>query len=120
MMYRIAEKVADTIRAEGIATGEAIGEQASQTLRNLRLLNSAATKYPIHRPLLGFDKSETERIARRIGTYKASIQRAKGCAAVPRKPVTMAKPQDVAEAEEALDIGKMVERSIKTLQIVKL
>jgi len=120
MMYRIAEKVAGLVRAEGIATGEAIGEQASQTLRNLRLLNSAATKYPIHRPLLGFDKAETEQIARRIGTYKASIQRVKGCAAVPRKPVTMAKPHDVAEAEEALDIGKMVERSIITLQIVKL
>ncbi len=120
MMYRIAEKIADLVRAEGIATGEAIGEKASQTLRNLRLLNSAATKYPIHRPLLGFDKAETEQIARRIGTYKASIQRAKGCAAVPTKPVTMAKPHDVAEAEETLDIERMVEKSIKTLKIVNL
>jgi len=120
MMYRIAEKIADMVRAEGIVTGEAIGEQASQTLRNLRVLNSAVTKYPIHRPLLGFDKIETEQIARRIGTYEPSIQKAKGCTAVPRKPVTMAKPHEVAEAEEALDMEGMVERSIKSLKIVNL
>jgi len=120
MMYRIAEKIADMVRAEGIVTGEAIGEQASQTLRNLRVLNSAVTKYPIHRPLLGFDKTETEQIARKIGTYEASIQKAKGCTAFPRKPVTMAKSQKVAEAEEALDIERMAERSIKSLKIVNL
>jgi len=120
MMYRIAERIADNVRAEGIVTGEAIGEQASQTLRNLRVLNSAVTKYPIHRPLLGFDKTETEHIARRIGTYEASIQKAKGCTAAPRKPVTMAKPHGVAEAEEALDIQQMVERSVKSLKIVSL
>ncbi len=120
MMYRIAEKIADMVRAEGIVTGEAIGEQASQTLRNLRVLNSAVTKYPIHRPLLGFDKAETEQIARKIGTYEACIQKAKGCTAVPRKPVTMAKLQEVAQAEETLDIEGMVERSVKTLRIVNL
>jgi thiamine biosynthesis protein ThiI len=120
MMYRIAEKIADMVRAEGIVTGEAIGEQASQTLRNLRVLNSAVTKYPVHRPLLGFDKTETERIARSIGTYEASIQKAKGCTAVPRKPVTMAKPDEVAGAEEALEIEELVERSVKSLKIVNL
>ena len=34
MMYRIAERIAETEKAEGIITGEAIGEQASQTLHN--------------------------------------------------------------------------------------
>jgi thiamine biosynthesis protein ThiI len=120
MMYRIAEKIADMVRAEGIVTGEAIGEQASQTLRNLRVLSSAVTKYPIHRPLLGFDKTETQQIARRIGTYEASIQKAKGCIAFARKPTTMAKPHEVAEAEKMLDIGEMVERSAKSLKIVNL
>ncbi len=120
MMYRIAEKIADMVRAEGIVTGEAIGEQASQTLRNLRVLNSAVAKYPIHRPLLGFDKAETEQIARRIGTYEACIQEAKGCTAFPRKPVTMAKPQEVAQAEDTLDIEDMIERSVQTIRIVNL
>ena len=120
MMYRIAERIAEMERAEGIVTGEAIGEQASQTLQNLRVLNTAAKKYPIHRPLLGFDKAETERIAQKIGTYKPSTKRAKGCSAAPRKPATMAKLQQVAEAEEGLNIVEMVERSVKSLKVVNL
>ncbi len=120
MMYRIAEQIADMERAEGIVTGDAIGEQASQTLRNLRVLTSAAEKYPIHRPLLGFDKAETERLARKIGTYNLSIQRAKGCTAVPHKPATSADPQKVAEAEKSLSIDEMVKRSIKALEVIEL
>ena len=120
MMYRVAERIADMERAEGIVTGEAIGEQASQTLRNLRVLTTAAEKYPIHRPLLGFDKAETERLARKIGTYNLSIQRAKGCTAAPHKPATSADPQDVAEAENSLNIDEMVERSIKALKVIKV
>jgi len=120
MMYRIAERIAEMERAEGIVTGEAIGEQASQTLQNLRVLNTAATKYPIHRPLLGFDKAETEWIAQKIGTYEPSAKRAKGCSAAPRKPATMAKPQEVAKAEENLNVGEMVERSVKSLKVVNL
>jgi len=119
-MYRVAERIAEMEHAEGIVTGEAIGEQASQTLHNLRVLSSAATKYPIHRPLLGFDKNETERIARKIGTYEASTRRARGCAAVPRKPVTMAKMQEVTEAEGNLNIEEMVEKSVKSLRVVNL
>jgi len=60
MMYRIAERIAEIEKAEGIITGESIGEQASQTLHNLRVLNEAATNYPVHRPLLGFNKLETD------------------------------------------------------------
>jgi len=120
MMYRMAEIIADMEGAEGIVTGEAIGEQASQTLRNLRVLTSAATKYPIHRPILGFDKTETEELARKIGTFEVSIQEAKGCTAAPSKPATSADPQDVIEAEKKLEIEKMVEESYKSLRSIDL
>lgn len=119
-MYRIAERIADMERAEGIVTGEAIGEQASQTLRNLRVLTAAAAKYPIHRPLLGFDKAETEKIARKIGTYEASTQRVKECTADPSKPTTRADPQEVAEAEKAVSIKELIERSVGSLKILRL
>jgi len=120
MMYRIAEIIADMEGAEGIVTGEAIGEQASQTLRNLRVLTSAATKYPIHRPILGFDKTETEGLARKIGTFEVSIKEAKGCTAAPSKPATSADLQDVIEAEKKLDIEKMIEESYKSLKTIDL
>ena len=118
MMYRVAERLAERMGAEGIVTGEALGEQASQTLRNLRVLSGAVSKYPIHRPVFGFDKAETERLARRIGVYKVSSRKATGCGAVPGKPVTKAKLEDVAEAEEGLDIEGMVEKAVKRLRVL--
>jgi thiamine biosynthesis protein ThiI len=120
LMYRIAERLAEMMKTEGIVTGDAIGEQASQTITNLRVLSGAVKKYPIHRPLLGFDKAETETIARKIGTYEISSRKAGGCTAFPSKPATMAKPEEVMETEEKLNIKEMVERSIESLKIVKM
>ena len=120
MMYRIAEQIADMVGAEAIVTGEAIEEPAGQTLRKLRVLDSALTKYPVHRPLLGFEKAEREQMARRIGTYEVSIQTAKGCTAALGKPVAGVKLQEVADAEKALNIEEMVERSVEALKIVNL
>jgi thiamine biosynthesis protein ThiI len=120
MMYRVAERLAERLHAEGIVTGEAIGEQASQTLTNLRVLSAAITEYPVHRPLLGFDKAETETIARKIGTYKFSSMKDSGCSAVPYQPSTKAKLEDVLKAEEKLDIEGMVEQSLESIKIIEL
>lgn len=120
MMYRVAEQLTEQVKAEGIVTGEAIGEQASQTLHNLRVLDEAVQNYPIYRPLLGFDKVETERLARKIGTYEISGWKANGCTAAPKKPTTKAKLKEIKEAEEKLNIKGMVETSTKSLKIVKL
>jgi thiamine biosynthesis protein ThiI len=118
MMYRIAERIADIEKAEGIVTGEAIGEQASQTLINLRVLDEAAVKYPIHRPLLGFDKTETIEFARKIGTFEVSTRKARGCTAAPSKPATKARLEIVKSAEENLNMAQMVEESIRSARIV--
>jgi len=118
MMYRIAERIAETEKAEGIITGEAIGEQASQTLHNLRVLNEATSKYPVHRPLLGFNKLETEGLAKKIGTFKISTRKTEGCSAAPKRPATKAKLEIVQNAEQELDIEGMVEKSVRTAKIV--
>ncbi len=120
MMYRVAERLTEQLWAEGIVTGEAIGEQASQTLTNLRVLGSVVKDYPVHRPLLGFDKEETEAIGRKIGTYKFSSKKAGACTAVPYQPSTKAKLADVINAEEKLDIEAMVKRSLESIKIFEL
>jgi thiamine biosynthesis protein ThiI len=120
MMYRIAERIADSEKAEGIVTGEAIGEQASQTITNLRVLDEAAVKYPIHRPLLGFDKVETEALARKIGTLAISTRKAKGCCGAPSQPATKAKLEMVKNAEQILDIEKLADESVKAAKIVMI
>jgi thiamine biosynthesis protein ThiI len=117
MMYRVAERLAEQFGAEGIVTGEAIGEQASQTLTNLRVLNDAVEEYPVHRPLLCFDKNETEALARKIGTYKVSSKSAGACTAVPYSPSTKAKLGEVLKAEEKLNIKQMVEETLETVKM---
>ena len=118
MMYRIAEQIAEMEKAEGIITGEAIGEQASQTLHNLRVLDEAITRYPVHRPLLGFNKVETEELAKKIGTFNISTRKTKRCGAVPARPATKAKLEIVKKAEHELDIEGMVEASVRAAKIV--
>ncbi len=118
IMYRIAERIADIEDAEGIVTGEAVGEQASQTLGNLRVLSGAVTKYPIHRPLLCFDKMETVQLAKKIGTYDVSTQRVKGCTAVPSNPTTLADLKKVEKAEKTLKMNEIVDRTLKSLKVM--
>jgi thiamine biosynthesis protein ThiI len=118
IMYRIAERIADIEKAEGIVTGEAIGEQASQTMQNLRVLDEAALRYPVHRPLLGFDKTETEQLARKIGTLEISTAEAKSCSAAPSQPATRAKLEAVQRAEQELDLDQMISESLRTAKTV--
>lgn len=103
-MYRLAESVAKGLGAKGIVTGESLGQVASQTLDNLFVLDDCSSM-PVYRPLIGFDKVEAEKIAREIGTYEPSIQKAKGCEAVPYKPATRAKLEKVLAVEKTLSMG---------------
>jgi tRNA uracil 4-sulfurtransferase len=102
-MYRIATSYAQQVGAKGIVTGESIGQVASQTLDNLAVLTDAAADVPIYRPLIGFDKEETMKIAREIGTFPESISKASGCKAVPPGPSTKAKLETIREIEAKLE-----------------
>ncbi|HUH79517.1 MAG TPA: tRNA uracil 4-sulfurtransferase ThiI [Methanoregula sp.] len=105
-MYRVAAAYARKIGGKGIVTGESIGQVASQTLDNLAVLTDAAT-IPIYRPLIGFDKEETIRIAREIGTFAESTSKATGCTAVPDGPSTAAKLGKILEIERGLAASSM-------------
>ena len=106
-MYRVATAFAQQHGAKGIVTGESLGQVASQTLDNLVVLTDAATDVPIHRPLIGYDKEETMKIAREIGTFSESISKASGCKAVPVGPSTKAKLETIREIEGKLEATKM-------------
>jgi thiamine biosynthesis protein ThiI len=108
MMLRIAERIAGKEKAEGLVTGEAVGQVASQTLRNIRVIDSAAT-LPILRPLSGADKEETIASARRIGTHDISSRPYDDCCSflAPRKPATWADAGLVGAEEEKLDLGAL-------------
>ena len=118
MMYRVAEKVALMENADAIVTGEIIGEHASQTLRNLRVENEAISQVSILRPLVGLDKLEVERLARKAGTFDTSTRPASCCSAPPKKPRTRAKFEEVRKAEQRLNIEEMIAKDLKEAVIL--
>lgn len=116
MMFRIAERIAEIEGAEAIATGESLGQVASQTLPNIRT-EEHAVKIPVLRPLIGLDKVEIERIAKEIGTYGISVGPGLCCTIVPEKPSTKARIKAIIEEESKIDIEELVEKSIEGAEV---
>ncbi|HYA33002.1 MAG TPA: tRNA uracil 4-sulfurtransferase ThiI [Candidatus Bathyarchaeia archaeon] len=107
MMYRIATSVAKDKRAHGIATGESIGQVASQTTANLLAIDDAAA-VPVFRPLIGFDKTESIKLARRIGTYRLSTAGDPlSCTAAHRHPTTNANKEELETHEAELLVDEL-------------
>jgi tRNA uracil 4-sulfurtransferase len=108
-MVRIAEELALKQDAGALVTGDSLGQVASQTLENLRVVSAAARSIPIFRPLIGDDKEDIIRIAREIETYDISIQPDQDCCTlfVPKHPETMARAEEVERAESALDLPRL-------------
>lgn len=109
MMLRIAEALARRSRALALATGDSLGQVASQTLRNLVAVDAAA-RMTVFRPLIGADKLEILETARKIGTYEISSEPFHDCCPVflPRSPELYARPEELTEAEAKLDVGALV------------
>ena len=118
LMYRAADQVAARTGADAIVTGESLGQVSSQTLRNLRAIEAAAT-VPVLRPLVGFDKQEIIRIAERIGTAALSARIKEYCAILSGKPVTAAKVLAVDREEEPLDPG-LVDRAVAARKVLEV
>ena len=87
MMVRYAEAYAKEHDGDFIIMGDSLGQVASQTLSNLIVVDSAVS-IPILRPLIGFDKEEIVKIAKKIDTFDLSIRKTIGCLAVPNKPAS--------------------------------
>jgi thiamine biosynthesis protein ThiI len=108
MMFRVASAIARREDANGLVTGESLGQVASQTLQNIAVEQQALGGLPAIRPLIGFDKSEIMDIARRIGTYDLSISSGLCCTIVPSKPSVAARSLEVESAEEDLEMEELV------------
>ncbi|MFP6630517.1 MAG: tRNA uracil 4-sulfurtransferase ThiI [Myxococcota bacterium] len=118
LMLRAAEQVARERDAAAIITGDAVGQVSSQTLRNIATI-SEATRLPILRPLVGFNKNEILEIARKIGTYELSKQVGEYCAMVPSKPATAARLASIQSEETRLDAG-LLERAVAERSVFDL
>jgi thiamine biosynthesis protein ThiI len=104
MMLRVATEVARNIGARALATGDALGQVASQTLDNMTVIG-AATEMTVFRPLLTCDKKEIMARARTLDTYRISIEPHPDCCAlfVPKHPETHATLEEAEDAERLID-----------------
>jgi thiamine biosynthesis protein ThiI len=121
-MMRIACKVAEMEGALALATGENLGQVASQTLENLGTIEDVADR-PVLRPVISFDKAEIVSLAKRIGTYDISVQPFDDCCSlfVPRHPVTKGRIVDMVNAEAHVPGWQnMVERAVLEREILDL
>ena len=119
MLVRYAEKIAEKYKSLAIIMGDSLGQVASQTLQNLRVVEQA-TDMPILRPLIGLDKEDIIKIAKDIGTYELSITTYLSCTAVPKKPSTKAKLERILLEEQKIDIQKLVNEAVKNAKILSL
>jgi thiamine biosynthesis protein ThiI len=88
-MLRVASEVARRHKALGVVLGDSLGQVASQTLENMRIISSGC-EFPIYRPLVGMDKVEVMALARKVGTYALSARYSAPCPFLPENPVTQA------------------------------
>lgn len=117
-MLHVAKTVAMSLNAEAVVTGESLGQVASQTLHNLKV-ESYELRFPVLRPLIGLDKLEIEGIAKGIGTYEISIRAPSACKAVPKRPITMCKLEDLISQQVKVDFPGLVKSSADGAQEIR-
>ncbi len=118
LMYRIAAEVMLDQGALGIVTGYSMGQVASQTAENI-LAEQAAIEMPIFHPLIAMDKSKIMDLARKIGTLEVT-ETTKSCSAVPKKPMTKARVDEILAFEEDLGLRDLAKALVQEMNVTKI
>lgn len=120
-MMRIAQETACRTGSSALVTGESLGQVASQTIAAMTC-TEAVCKLPVLRPVIGMDKEEIVRAARRIGTFDTSILPYEDCCTVftPRHPRINPTTDEAEAAEAVLDIDFLVKQAADNIERVVL
>ena len=120
-MMRLADMLARELRCRALVTGENLGQVASQTMQALAVSEDVTTM-PVLRPLIGLDKEEIVKIARRIGTFDTSILPYEDCCTVftPRHPKTKPSVEETREYEAALDVEGLCRRAMENREMIRV
>jgi tRNA uracil 4-sulfurtransferase len=121
LMLATAEIMARRLHDTALVTGDSLGQVSSQTLTNITALDDA-TKLPILRPLIGWDKTEIMAEARRIRTLSVSELPDEDCCSLltPRQVETKARIDDLRKIESRLDAADLAEELAAAAQLYRL
>lgn len=114
MMLRIADAIRMQHNGLAIATGESLGQVASQTLDSMYVINNV-TSTPIIRPLISTDKSQIIDIAKKINTHDISIRPFEDCCTIfaPVAPKTRPKLDKVTYYESFVDFESLIQKAVE-------
>ena len=117
-MYRIAARIADQRRSIALCTGESLGQVASQTLQNLRVVDKVTDALTL-RPVLTYDKQEIIRLARQLGTYETSILPYDDCCTlfVPTNPTIRGHARTLQIQEQKLELTALIDEALAATQV---
>ena len=120
-MMRISQRVAQRCGAKALVTGECLGQVASQTMEAMTVTGSVVDM-PILRPVVGMDKEDIVKIARKIGTFETSILPYEDCCTVftPRHPRLRPTLEELEAAEQGLDIEGMVQAAVDGIERIQV
>ena len=118
MMYRIASRLAVRLKIPCLATGESVGQVASQTLDSLNVINEV-TNMAVLRPLCTYDKVDIITISEKIGTYDISIRPFEDCCTIfaPVKPKTSPHLDECRHIESKFDFEPLIEEALNNLDV---
>ena len=121
MMMRIACQMTRKRHLLAIATGESIGQVASQTLESMMVISKVCDENII-RPLATYDKNEVIKIAKDIGTYDISIRPYEDCCTIftPRQPKTKPHLDKVIEFESKFNFQALVDECVEKVETIKI
>jgi thiamine biosynthesis protein ThiI len=118
MMLRAADKVAEEMDLQALVTGEAIAQVSSQTLTNLKVIDSV-TDTLVLRPLVVMDKTDIIKLSRQIGTEEFCANIPEYCGVISRKPTTRARMEKV-EREEARFNFDVLDKAVADRRMVRI
>ena len=121
LMVRVACALARREKAEAIVTGDSLGQVASQTLRNLAVVEEASD-LPLLRPLVGCDKAEVIAEAERLGTMAISTLPDEDCCTLFASPLaeTRADPADLVRLERRIEAGELIDELVDQLRPIHI
>ncbi|MBI2110589.1 tRNA 4-thiouridine(8) synthase ThiI [Candidatus Woesearchaeota archaeon] len=119
-LLKLAESLAMQKDYDAIATGDNLGQVASQTIENIKA-SQLNIKLPVLMPLLTFNKEKIIEQAKLLGTYQLSIKPYKDCCSLFTKhPTTRTKLGYFEGIASSFNMDFLLEKNIASLKIVDL
>ncbi|MBE6127455.1 MAG: tRNA 4-thiouridine(8) synthase ThiI [Erysipelotrichaceae bacterium] len=119
MMIRLAVAMAKKNKCLAVATGESIGQVASQTLESIGVIEEV-TNFPILRPLCATDKLSIIETSKRIDTYDISIRPYEDCCTIfkPKKPKTRPHLDECLLYESRFDYESLIQECLAGVETI--